>query len=112
VDDSELIIARAAPIDGGVYACRYLGEIISSLITSLRATNEHETSEESVEISVEEAGELPSACVDTPELANCELVVRGQFCSVNEWYPKICCQSCTLAGQIVPDNDDGLGQEE
>jgi len=55
---------------------------------------------------VEEAGKLPTACADRPELANCTLVVMGEFCNANEWYPRICCESCTRAGQIVPETEE------
>ncbi len=78
---------------------------------------------DSISIVVKE-GEVPRLCVDKPELANCELIVRAQFCNLNDYYADFCCKSCTLDGQLggqIQENDeevdgdvlqDGVGEME
>lgn len=39
-------------------------------------------------------GNLGRECVDQPELANCDLIVKAQFCG-NEYYSGFCCASCS-----------------
>eukprot|EP00094_Tigriopus_californicus_P009415 TCALIF_09078-PA protein Name:"Similar to Ppn Papilin (Drosophila melanogaster)" AED:0.22 eAED:0.22 QI:0/0/0/0.5/1/0.75/4/0/1231 len=87
LDDHSLVIDNATPIDGGVYTCR--------------ATNKFETVKQDLEIKVEK-GDVPKQCVDKPQFANCELIVKGEFCAKSKYYADFCCKSCTMAGQISP----------
>lgn len=33
-------------------------------------------------------------CIDQPELANCDLILKAQLCG-NEYYSSFCCASCS-----------------
>ena len=44
--------------------------------------------------------EIPNDCKDDPSLADCSLIVQGQFCG-DEHYKIICCKSCTLANREI-----------
>ena len=63
-----------------------------------------------------EQGAVPLECTDSPQLANCRLVVRAkvlscilsgcydcelQMCSAAESLARVCCASCLTAGQIA-----------
>ena len=45
-------------------------------------------------------GETVKVCVDHPDLANCELIVRAKLCAKVTFYAEFCCKSCTEAGQL------------
>ena len=67
-----------------------------------RATNEHETKTDEVEITVEKAEEVKQ-CIDNPNFANCHIIVRAKYCTRNAYYADFCCASCTEAGQLGPE---------
>ena len=67
-----------------------------------RATNEHETKTDEVEIDVEKAEEVKQ-CIDNPNFANCHIIVRAKYCTRNAYYADFCCASCTEAGQLGPE---------
>ena len=55
-----------------------------------------------VVITIEEPqGESIKICEDNPSLANCDMVVRANWCFVGE-FPEICCKSCAEAGAKPP----------
>lgn len=67
-----------------------------------RATNEHETKTDEVEITVEKAEEVKQ-CIDNPTFANCHIIVKAKYCTRNAYYADFCCASCTEAGQLGPE---------
>ena len=71
-------------------------------VTYFRATNEHETKTDEVEITVEKAEEVKQ-CIDNPNFANCHIIVRAKYCTRNAYYADFCCASCTEAGQLGPE---------
>ena len=42
---------------------------------------------------------VPPNCDDSPNFANCDLIVKSKYCN-NKHYAKFCCRSCLIAGQI------------
>ena len=69
--------------------------------TPRRATNVHESSSDSVTVTVKEPeGEPVKVCIDRPDLANCDLIVRAQLCAKVTFYAEFCCKSCSEAGQL------------
>ena len=66
-----------------------------------RATNEHESVSDKIEIKVEKVQAIKE-CTDRPNFAKCDLIVRAKFCNKNPYYAEFCCQSCTNAGQLTP----------
>ncbi|XP_042893618.1 uncharacterized protein LOC122267626 [Penaeus japonicus] len=54
---------------------------------------------------------LFSACVDEDETGECCKVVASNLCSMETFYSRLCCRSCTLAGQTPlsgPHLDQGV----
>ena len=67
-----------------------------------RASNEYESVSDEVSVSVEDPqGEPVEICEDNPSLANCEMIVRANWCFVGQ-FPEICCKSCKEAGAEPP----------
>ncbi|XP_023211883.1 papilin-like isoform X2 [Centruroides sculpturatus] len=52
----------------------------------------------SLEIQISDV-DVPEDCTDKPYFANCDLIVKANYC-VNQYYAKFCCRSCTVAGQL------------
>ena len=77
---------------------------------SFRATNEHESVSDRVDLKVEKAEEVEQ-CIDKPDFAKCDLVVRANYCNKNAYYAEFCCASCVQAGQLGP-NGEMLEQPE
>ena len=46
-------------------------------------------------------GEPVEICEDDPTLANCEMIVRANWCFVGQ-FPEICCKSCQESGATPP----------
>ena len=64
----------------------------------LRASNVHESVSDAIVIIVEESeGEPVEICEDSPEFANCDLIVKSGFCEKSPIYAKFCCKSCADA---------------
>ena len=54
-----------------------------------------------MDITVEDPeGEPVKICEDNPDFANCELIVRANYCAKVPFYAENCCKSCTEAGQL------------
>lgn len=85
-DPNTIIIKRASPIDGGSYICR--------------AQNKEELKQAVVVVTVRK-GDIPVECTDTPQLANCQIVVKRKQCNRSPELQRICCKSCHQAGQIA-----------
>ena len=45
-------------------------------------------------------GDVPIQCIDQPQFANCDIIVRHNLCT-DENLARLCCQSCVAAGQIA-----------
>lgn len=98
ITDSNLIILRSESIDKGTYKCT--------------ASNEDESVSDEVVVTIEEPqGENIQICEDNPSLANCDMVVRANWCFVGE-FPEICCKSCTEAGAKPPAPDTTPSEPE
>ena len=69
-----------------------------------RATNEHESVSDRVDLKVEKAEEVKQ-CIDNPDFARCDLIVRANYCNKNAYYAEFCCASCVQAGQLGPDGE-------
>ena len=72
--------------DSGMYICQ--------------ARNENSFHQAETYITVEE-GTVPLECEDSPNLADCSLVVKARACTRSETLAKICCSSCVRSGQIA-----------
>jgi len=95
-DDHSLVITGTSTIDGGSYSCR--------------ATNEHESVSDRVDLKVEKAEEVKQ-CTDNPNFARCDLIVKAKYCNKNAYYAEFCCASCVQDGQLGP-NGEMLNQPE
>ena len=82
-------------------------EIFSSFF---RATNEHESVSDRVDLKVEKAEEVKQ-CTDNPNFARCDLIVKAKYCNKNAYYAEFCCASCVQDGQLGP-NGEMLNQPE
>lgn len=65
-----------------------------------RATNEHESVSDKIDIKVEKVQGVKE-CADKPFFARCDLIVRANFCNKNPYYADFCCLSCSNAGQLT-----------
>ncbi|XP_067941385.1 papilin-like isoform X1 [Watersipora subatra] len=82
ITDHTLEIRDLEEDDSGFYTCI--------------ATNEHEALSLTTTIEVKPATSLlPDSCTDSPDLANCQLIVYYNFC-LHPVYSIICCRSCEL----------------
>lgn len=87
VNGGELTVSKVGIIDKGTYKCK--------------ASNVHESASDVIVIMVEESeGEPIEICEDSPQFANCGLIVQAGFCKKSPYYAKFCCKSCTDAGQL------------
>ena len=62
-----------------------------------------------------EKAEEVKKCVDDPNFANCDLIVRANYCTKNAYYADFCWASCTQAGLLDEDHvftDEVTQQEE
>lgn len=82
--DYRLTIDEATEADSGDYSCE--------------AANDYHRASSSVRIVVESTYIDPS-CTDSRHLANCNLIVKANYCS-HRYYAKFCCRSCTEAGLL------------
>jgi len=89
-DDHSLVITGTSTIDGGSYSCR--------------ATNEHESVSDRVDLKVEKAEEVEQ-CIDKPSFARCDLIVKAKYCNKNAYYAEFCCASCVQDGQLGPNGE-------
>ena len=76
-------------------------EIFSSFF---RATNEHESVSDRVDLKVEKAEEVKQ-CTDNPNFARCDLIVKAKYCNKNAYYAEFCCASCVQDGQLGPNGE-------
>ncbi|XP_075221688.1 proteoglycan-like sulfated glycoprotein papilin isoform X2 [Lycorma delicatula] len=83
-ESSRLMIIQANSSDSGMYRCH--------------ASNAYSSADSSVSISVEGVYVHPN-CTDNPFFANCNLIVKAQYCT-HIYYARFCCKSCTQAGQL------------
>ncbi|CAF3509066.1 unnamed protein product [Rotaria socialis] len=84
-NDGSLIIHPYKREDAGPYVCN--------------ATNKKESVTQVAYLEVKETRIEPT-CEDQPTFANCELVLRHNFCDV---YFDYCCHTCSQHGQYTPD---------
>ena len=42
---------------------------------------------------------IPDDCIDQPQYADCDLIVKGSFCK-HHIYSEFCCRACHEAGQL------------
>jgi len=82
--NNSLFISQLTREDTGDYRCV--------------ASNMYNNASSSVHISIEDVF-IPPGCGDSPNFANCDLIVSAQYCS-NRYYAKFCCRSCFLSGQL------------
>ena len=75
-----------------------------------RATNEHESVSDRVDLKVEKAEEVEQ-CIDKPSFARCDLIVKAKYCNKNAYYAEFCCASCVQDGQLGP-NGEMLNQPQ
>ena len=67
-----------------------------------RASNNYESKSDELAVLVEDPkGEPVEICEDNPTLANCEMIVRANWCFVG-MFQEICCKSCKEAGAKPP----------
>ncbi|XP_076407132.1 papilin isoform X1 [Peromyscus maniculatus bairdii] len=84
--DGTLLIHNLQPRDEGSYTCSaYRGSQAVSRSTKVKVA---------LPGSAARSGNPGSECIDQPELANCALILQGQFCG-NEYYSSFCCASCS-----------------
>ncbi|XP_045865199.1 papilin isoform X2 [Meles meles] len=84
--DGTLLIHNLQAGDEGSYTCSaYRGSQAVSRSTDVRVVPPAPPGH---------PGNLGRECVDQPELANCDLIVKAQFCG-NEYYSGFCCASCS-----------------
>ncbi|KAM9294417.1 papilin [Gastrophryne carolinensis] len=87
--DGSLIIRNTKAADEGSYTCNaYSGS------HSISATAEVKVNRNKLVAAASQTMDPNTACVDHPELANCDLIVYAQVCS-NEYYNSFCCVSCS-----------------
>ena len=79
-------------------------------IIHFRATNEHESVNDRIDIKVEK-GEVVKRCEDKPEFARCDLIVKAKMCNKNPYYQEFCCKSCSDAG-LLGELESGPAKEE
>ncbi|KAH9375127.1 hypothetical protein HPB48_020027 [Haemaphysalis longicornis] len=84
MENHTLFIASAAVTDGGEYVCQ--------------ADNGHSNESVAIHVIMDDVY-VPESCTDSPNFANCNLIVRARYCT-NKHYSRFCCRSCMLAGQI------------
>merc|ERR1712223_1651693 len=88
INGTSLAISKSQSIDKGVYKCT--------------ASNKYESQSDEVAVTVEAPqGEPVEICEDDPTLANCEMIVRANWCFVGR-FPEICCKSCKESGASPP----------
>jgi len=92
-----LVIYSSRRIDSGTYKC------MASNIPQPNPNDIGSMAEDETTLSVNPPpeGVKVKVCVDKPEYANCQLVVRAQLCTKVPQYAEFCCKSCTDAGQLV-----------
>merc|ERR1712223_2219268 len=88
INGTSLAISKSQSIDKGVYKCT--------------ASNKYESQSDEVAVTVEDPqGEPVEICEDDLSLANCEMIVRANWCFVGQ-FPEICCKSCKESGAKPP----------
>merc|ERR1719367_2412844 len=94
INGTSLAISKSKSIDKGVYKCT--------------ASNKYESQSDEVAVTVEDPqGEPIEICEDNPTLANCEMIVRANWCFVG-MFQEICCKSCKEAGAKPPPTTTSL----
>ncbi|XP_034239314.1 papilin isoform X2 [Thrips palmi] len=83
-ESNRLEVLRADANASGTYRCE--------------AANQYASHWSEVVITVTGAYIHPN-CTDNPFFANCQLIVRAQYCT-HRYYARFCCRSCTEAGQL------------
>ncbi|XP_004754894.2 papilin isoform X5 [Mustela putorius furo] len=84
--DGTLLIHNLQARDEGSYTCSaYRGSQAVSRSTDVRVVPPALPGQ---------SGALGRECVDQPELANCDLILKAQLCG-NEYYSSFCCASCS-----------------
>ncbi|XP_077538081.1 papilin-like isoform X3 [Haemaphysalis longicornis] len=91
MENHTLFIASAAVTDGGEYVCQ--------------ADNGHSNESVAIHVIMDDVY-VPESCTDSPNFANCNLIVRARYCT-NKHYSRFCCRSCMLAGQIHANGHNG-----
>lgn len=108
-NDERLIVRGATPEDSGEYKCLARNEFSHASHTEkivvqgkrhYKDLSLNSILPESL-YSVPAGVHVPNHCVDSPFFADCQKIVRGQYCK-HVYYAKFCCRSCTLAGQLSP----------
>ncbi|XP_031341557.1 papilin isoform X1 [Photinus pyralis] len=83
-ENHRLSIHRAKESDTGEYRCE--------------AANDFSRSYAATTITVQ-VSHIEANCTDNPFFANCQLIVRANYC-IHKYYARFCCKSCTEAGQL------------
>lgn len=83
-ESNRLEVLRADANASGTYRCE--------------AANQYASHWSEVAITVTGAYIHPN-CTDNPFFANCQLIVRAQYCT-HRYYARFCCRACTQAGQL------------
>ncbi|XP_027624907.1 LOW QUALITY PROTEIN: papilin [Tupaia chinensis] len=84
--DGTLLIHNVRARDQGSYTCSaYRGSQAVSRSTEVKV---------GLPAPAAQARDPGRECIDQPELANCDLILRAQLCG-NEYYSSFCCASCS-----------------
>ncbi|KAK5647606.1 hypothetical protein RI129_002498 [Pyrocoelia pectoralis] len=83
-ENHRLSILKANQSESGEYRCE--------------AANDFSRSYGAMTITVQES-QIEANCTDNPFFANCQLIVRANYC-IHKYYARFCCKSCTEAGQL------------
>ncbi|KAM4853982.1 papilin [Thomomys bottae] len=84
--DGTLMIHNLQTKDEGAYTCSaYRGSQAASRSTEVKVVPPAPAAQ---------PRDLGRECIDQPELANCDLILKAQLCG-NEYYSSFCCASCS-----------------